>query len=60
MRQKFDSSSEKVVSTEPTPEEKATSDIEVVEETEDEKIKPLRKKRGNKKTPPESLPHIRV
>ena len=59
LRQKFASSSEKFPSNQPSLFEEE-SNIEVEEDTEVETIKYERKKRGNKKTPPESLPHIRV
>ncbi len=60
IRQKFASSSEKFPSNQPSLFEEVPSDIEIVEEKETESISYNRKKRGNKKTPPESLPHIRV
>jgi len=59
IRQKFASSSEKFPSNQPSLFEE-TSDIEVEEEPQTETITFTRKKRGNKKTPPASLPHIRV
>ena len=59
LRQKFASSSEKFPSNQPSLFQDA-SDIETEEETQDEKISYTRKKRGSKKLPPESLPHIRV
>ena len=57
LRQKFASSSEKFPSNQPSlfQEEEI-----IVEETKDEEVSYTRKKRGNKKLPPESLPHIRV
>ncbi len=58
IRQKFASSSEKFPSNQPSLFEESA--IEVEEDTVDEKITYTRKKRGNKKLPPESLPHIRV
>ena len=58
LRQKFASSSEKFPSNQPSLFEE--SNIEVEEDTEIETITYERKKRGNKKTPPKSLPHIRV
>jgi len=58
LRQKFASSSEKFASNQPSL---FQEDSLVIEEFEgDEKIIYTRKKRGNKKLPPESLPHIRV
>jgi len=60
IRQKFAPSSERVTTPEPALDEKTTSDIEVVEDTQEEKIKSTRHKRGNKQTPPDSLPHVRV
>jgi transposase len=59
LRQKFASSSEKFPSNQPSLFQDAL-DIETEEETQDEKISYTRKKRGSKKLPPESLPHIRV
>ena len=59
IRQKFASSSEKFPSNQPSLFQD-TSDIEVEEEPQTETLTFTRKKRGNKKTPPESLPHVRV
>ena len=59
LRQKFASSSEKFPSNQPSLFQDS-SDIEIEEDSNDEKITYTRKKRGNKKLPPESLPHIRV
>ena len=59
IRQKFASSSEKFPSNQPSLFQD-TSDTEIQEDTQDEKISYTRKKRGNKKLPPESLPHVRV
>ena len=59
LRQKFASSSEKFPSNQPSLFEE-TIDSEVEEEPQTETITFTRKKRGNKKTPPDSLPHIRV
>jgi len=59
IRQKYASSSEKFPSNQPSLFEVDTN-IEVLENTQVETIKYERKKRGNKKTPPASLPHIRV
>lgn len=59
LRQKFASSSEKFPSNQPSLFEE-DSIIEVEEETEVETIAYERKKRGNKKTPPTSLPHVRI
>jgi len=59
IRQKFASSSEKFPSNQPSLFEE-TSDIETEEEPQTETLTFTRKKRGNKKTPPESLPHVRV
>ena len=53
IRQKFAPSSERVTTPEPASDEKTTSDIEVVEDTQEEKIKSTRQKRGNKQTPPD-------
>ncbi len=59
LRQKFASSSEKFPNNQPSLFHDE-SDIVIEEDSEDEKITYSRKKRGNKKLPPESLPHIRV
>ena len=59
IRQKFASSSEKFPNNQPSLFQD-TSDIEVEEDIKDETMVFTRKKRGNKKLPPESLPHIRV
>jgi hypothetical protein len=59
IRQKFSYSSEKFPSNQPSLFEE-TSDVEVKEEPQSETLTYTRKKRGNKKTPPASLPHIRV
>ena len=59
IRQKFAASSEKFPINQPSLFQD-TSDAEIQEDTQDEKISYTRKKRGNKKLPPESLPHIRV
>jgi transposase len=59
IRQKFASSSEKFPSNQPSLFQD-TSDIEVEEEPQTETLTFTRKKRGNKKLPPESLPHVRV
>jgi len=57
--QKFASSSKKFPSNQPSLFQDE-SDIVIEEDAEDEKITYSRKKRGNKKLPPESLRHIRV
>jgi len=59
LRQKFASSSEKFPDNQPSLFQEDLN-IATVEESEEEKITYTRKKRGNKKVPPESLPHIRV
>ena len=59
LRQKFASSSEKFPSNQPSLFQDE-SDIVIEKDTEDEKITYTRKKRGNKKLPPESLPHLRI
>jgi len=59
IRQKFASSSERFPSNQPSL-FKDTSDIKVEEEPQTETLTFTRKKRGNKKLPPESLPHVRV
>ena len=59
IRQKFASSSEKFPSNQPSLFLNDT-DIVIEIDKEDEHISFTRKKRGNKKTPPESLPRIRV
>ncbi|MDQ7069114.1 MAG: IS66 family transposase zinc-finger binding domain-containing protein [Sulfurimonas sp.] len=58
IRQKFASSSEKFPNNQPSLfQEESLGSIET---KDDEKVSYTRKKRGNKKLPPESLPHIRV
>lgn len=59
IRQKSASSSEKFPSNQPSLFQDDSNSL-IEEDTEDEKITYSRKKRGNKKLPPESLPHIRV
>ena len=59
LRQKFASSSEKFPSNQLSLFEN-TSDIVTEEELQTETLAFTRKKRGNKKLPPESLPHVRV
>jgi len=59
LRQKFASSSEKFPSNQPSLFQD-TSDIAVEEEPQTETLTFTRKKRGNKKIPPESLSHIRA
>ena len=59
LRQKFASSSEKFPSNQPSLFQD-TSDIKIEEDTQEVKIEYTRKKRGNKRTPPESLPRVRV
>lgn len=59
LRQKFASSSEKFPSNQPSLFEE-DADISKELDKEDEHIAYTRKKRGNKKTPPESLPRVRV
>lgn len=59
LRQKFASSSEKFPNNQPSLFQD-TSALETEEESQDEDISYTRKKRGNKKLPPESLPHVRV
>jgi len=59
LRQKYASSSEKFPSNQPSLFEE-DSDIEIEEETSIETLTYTRKKRGNKSTPPESLPRVRV
>ena len=58
IRQKFASSSEKFSNNQPSLFQEP--DIEVEEESNTETITYSRQKRGNKKLPPESLPHSRV
>ncbi len=60
LRQKFASSSEKLPSNQPSLFQDETSQLLVEEDVEVETITFIRKKRGNKKLPPESLPHVRV
>jgi len=59
LRQKFASSSEKFPNNQPSLFQDNT-DIETEEDEEVIKVEYKRKKRGNKKTPPESLPRVRV
>jgi len=59
VRQKFASSSEKFPYNQPSLFQ-VDLDIEVEEDNEVIKIEYTRKKRGNKTTPPESLPRVRV
>ena len=59
IRQKFASSSEKFPNNQPSLFQ-VNSDIEAIEDEETIKVEYERKKRGNKKTPPESLPRVRV
>ena len=59
IRQKFASSSEKFPSNQPSLFQDNT-DIETEEDEEIIKVEYERKRRGNKKTPPESLPRVRV
>jgi len=59
LRKKFTPSSEKFPSNQPSLFADDT-DIETIEDNEVEEIEYSRKKRGNKKLPPQSLPHIRV
>jgi transposase len=61
IRQKFASSSEKFPSNQPSLFDVAPSESLPVDEDPDvEKISYVRKKRGSKTTPPDSLPHVRV
>jgi len=57
LRQRYASSSEKFPSNQPSLFEE---DIEIEEESQTETLTYTRKKRGNKSTPPESLPRVRV
>jgi len=57
-RQKFASSSEKFPNNQPSLFQEES--LESIETKDDEKVSYTRKKRGNKKLPPDSLPHIRV
>jgi len=57
-RQKFASSSEKFSNNQPSLFQEDF--FESIETKDDEEISYTRKKRGNKKLPPESLPHVRV
>ena len=59
LRQKFASSSEKFPSNQPSLFQD-TDNLPIEDEPNTETITFTRKKRGNKKLPPESLPHIRV
>jgi transposase len=58
LRQKFASTSEKFPSNQPSLFQDTSTSAQ--EEVEDEQVSYTRKKRGNKKLPSESLPHIRV
>jgi transposase len=60
LRQKFSSSSEKNLLDQGSLFQEEDLKIETIEDAEVEKIAYTRKKRGNKKLPPETLPHIRV
>jgi len=60
LRQKFSSSSEKNPLNQGSLFQEEDLKIETIEDTEVEQIAYTRKKRGNKKLPPETLPHIRV
>ena len=61
IRQKFASSSEKFPDNQPSLFDDALCEtIATEEDTEVEEVTIVRKKRGNRTTPPESLPHIRV
>ena len=61
IRQKFASSSEKFPSNQPSLFEVAPSEVlPVDEDPEVEIINYVRKRRGGKTTPPDSLPHVRV
>ena len=61
LRQKFASSSEKFSDNQPSLFQEDPSSIFLVQEdTELEAISYIRKKRGNRTSPPESLPHVRV
>jgi len=59
LRQKFASSSEKFPDNQPSLFQD-DSNIQLIQDIQDEKLSYTRKKRGNKKLPPESFPHIRV
>jgi len=61
LRQKFASSSEKFSDNQPSLfQEDPSSIFPVQEDTDVEAISYIRKKRGNRTLPPESLPHVRV
>jgi len=60
IRQKFAASSEKFPSNQPSLFAEDSTDITKDKDSDIEEITYKRKKRGNKKLPPESLPHIRV
>jgi transposase len=59
LRKKFTASSEKFAFNQPSLFQEDV-EIEIEEETQDESITYTRKKRGNKKLPPESLVHKRI
>ena len=60
IRQKFASSSEKFSNNQPSLFDEPSETIKSEEDTEVEEVAYTRKKRGNRTTPPESLPHVRV
>lgn len=60
IRQRFASSSEKFPSNQPSLFDEPSETIAQEEDTEAEALVVVRKKRGSRTTPPESLPHIRV
>jgi transposase len=60
IRQRFASSSEKISSNQPSLFDTEVTTPISQEEDKEEKITYVRKKRGGRSTPPESLPHIRV
>ena len=60
IRQRFASSSEKFPSNQPSLFDEPCELIEREEESKEEVLTLVRKKRGSRTTPPKSLPHIRV
>lgn len=60
VRQKFSSSSEKFPSNQPSLFDEEPKEIEEIEDQEIEVVKVVRKKKGGRAIPHDSLPHIRV
>lgn len=60
MRQKFASTSEKFPSNHPSLFDETSERITQEDDRDIEEVSVVRKKRGSRSTPPESLPHVRV